>query len=208
MNLSFLLSAAGLLIMQANYSEMVRPRAHQKPKVIEEPRNNIIYERVTYKIFNKTLINVNYVELDKLISYNVIRMNFSVSITQPVHSLYVRGILYHKYQQYQRYLIDVEGDVCQFVKTGFLSSPFIPMILENTLTYLEDLEIDTDMELACPAIGTLALAHPCCNISHITIPLLPAGRFRFDVQFRVVKDGPIQASTQAFFRVSDVRVWF
>lgn len=201
-NLPLILSIISLIIIQAHYSKMA------KSNEFGDIPNNVIHEKSVIKVFNKTLIVLHYIEIDKLVARNTVRLNFSVTFTKPVDNLWMQGILYYKYQQYQRFLVNAEAEFCQFVTHGLFTSPYLRILLDNFWTYIEGFEIDTDMEPKCPFSGTVTVFNPSFNVSHITIPLLPAGRYRWDVYYRMAKNGPLQAAFQFFFRISDLRVWF
>lgn len=175
----------------------------------KEIDNNVIFEKFEYQIFNHSLVKVNYLEI-KPVGHNVLRANGSYSILQPLNDVWLRGTLYYKYVRYQKFLVNLEFNVCDLFANMF-NMPFTKLIIDNLVALYDDiseLEFDLDYELKCPLNGTASAYHPHFNMSKIVLPLLPAGRYRADYIYRTHKYGKPVALLQLFFQISDLRVWF
>lgn len=185
----------------------VKPTAKATPKPkakTEVPVNNIIFERFEYDLINKTLYIENEV-LVKTIAPNVIKFRVNFTVTSPINEMWVHSILYYKYNTYQKFLIESTDEVCSFYN-GIKENLLGKVILDNYLKHQH--YVRTNVKLKCPFFGTLYTECDGFNYSHSVFPLLPAGRFRFDSYFSPTKDGPLYATVQFYFRVSDLRVWF
>lgn len=174
--------------------------ASQHPRKVAEPENNIIFERLEYHIHNKKLIRENWV-LVKPIAPNVINLNISVTVTQQINYGWLRTTFYHKYNTYKKFLIDVSFEACGFLD-GTVGNPVGQVLLNNFV------HIERNFELRCPFEGLLIAGNDHLNVSKITLPLLPAGRYRIDLFGSTAKNGPLIGIAQVYFQISDLRVWF
>lgn len=86
------------------------------------PENNIIFERFEYRIINESVLIVNYHEI-KPVAHNVIRQNSSFTIFQPLKPIWIHTVLYYKYTRYQKYLIDLNVELCQFLGANAFDHP-------------------------------------------------------------------------------------
>lgn len=173
----------------------------------KEPDNNIIFEKFEYRMINESITKMNYHKITP-IAHNVIRANTSFTVLLPLKRMWVRTALYYKYTRYQKFLIDFNIEVCHLLSNEVFEHPLSKLALENFIIFIEDFDFELDLELKCPLSGTISFCFPRFNISKISLPLLPAGRYRFDVSYRTQKNGPTFAETEYYFQVSDLRVWF
>lgn len=174
--------------------------------------NNIIFEKLEYKMYDENLVKMNYYEF-KSIAHNVLRVNGSLTILKPFDEIWIRGVLYYKYTLYQKFLVDVEIELCHLLRNENLlfAFPFFKLATDNFMPLFEDIldsDLDMDFEVKCPFNGTVSAYLPHLNVSKIVVPLLPAGRFRLDMYYKQRKDGPLVVKSQHFFQISDLRVWF
>lgn len=173
----------------------------------KEADNNIIFEKYEYRILNETITRMNHHKIT-LIAHNVIRTNTSVSILLPLTKIWVRTALYYKYTRYQKFLIDFNIEVCHLLKDDIFKHPLATLAFQNFIVFLGQFDFGIDFELRCPVNGTILFYAERLNISRLTLPLLPAGRYRFDVSYRTQRNGPPFADSEYYFQVSDLRVWF
>lgn len=194
------------LIILLAFSEALAARARsQKPRVIEEPRNNLLFEKFEYEVLNSTWIDLKYADF-RLIQRNVVRLNASLDFVKPIDRMVMRLVLYYKYKFYQKFLVDIYGEMCAFTR-GEYWSPLGKLFADNLKK--ADVGLDMDFKLECPfPKGHFNIIHHALNISQISIPLLPAGRYRYDAFFSPIKNGPVYFKLHFYFAVSDLRVWF
>lgn len=80
----------------------------------KQPANNIIFERFEYENLNKSLFIENWVVIRQT-SWNVLKINISVTLTHPINEAWLHGVLFYKYNTYQKFLIDVTHEACSFL---------------------------------------------------------------------------------------------
>lgn len=165
-----------------------------------EPANNIIFERIEFVKLNKSLFHENLVFV-RSVAPNVLKVNISVTINQPINKIWIRTIFNRKQNTYNKFLIDVAFELCGLLD-GTLGNPMGEIMVNNFALF------DRNFELKCPFKGTLIAGSEHFNASYINFPLLPAGRYRVDIVLSLVKTGPIFGTIQIYFQVSDLRVWF
>lgn len=167
--------------------------------------NNVIFEKIEYTIFNKTLITDTMLSI-KLIARNVLRINGTLTFTESVNAIWVHAVLNYKYTTYQKYLVDQWMDVCSLLES--IGNDLLAQVIwENFSRYLNDSVFN--FELRCPFYGVLTATNiRGLNVSTLVIPLLQAGRYRADLHFAPRRNGPIYAISHIYARISDLRVWF
>lgn len=175
----------------------------------KQPANNVILERVEFENFNKSLIKL-HVFIVRPITWNVFKINVSVTLTDPVNELWAHGILFRKYNTYKKFLIDITFDVCGFFN-GTASNPVAQYIMENYLRLKENFKMNFNLQ--CPFSGAISVISDHFNSSELVIPLLSAGRYRWDVYGLAppLKKGLNSQKyfvVRFFFEISDLRVWF
>lgn len=171
----------------------------------EEPKNNVIFERLEYQVLNRTLIKERYVEV-RLIARNVIKVNASVELTEPVNRFWLHATLFYKYTIYQKYLIEVHDEVCQYLNVSVPFNALAQLAAWNVLEFIDDTNIE--FEIVCPFNGVLTVSNDGLNLSRLITPLLPAGRYRVDAALSRRKTSPPFATAQLYVRISDFRIWF
>lgn len=167
--------------------------------------NNVIFEKMEYQIFNKTLIKDGIIKWKK-VAYNALIFNASMTLTEPVKEIWVHTVLYYKYRQYQKYLIDLWVEYCRSV-TDPAHHPFGQVVYNNFLLLRDYYNISFDIQ--CPLSGELKFStRRTLNVSSVTIPLMQAGRYRMNFYYSVRQNGPIYAAGQVYVSISDLRIWF
>lgn len=167
--------------------------------------NNIIFEKMEYQILNKTLIKNGVVKWKK-VRYNTVVFNASMTLTEPLNEIWVHSVLYYKYRQYQKYLIDIWVEYCRSIADPS-SHPIINIVLNNFFALREHFFINFDLK--CPLSGEIEFRTiRSFNVSKIIIPLMQAGRYRANFYYTLHQNGPVYAAGQVYFSISDIRVWF
>lgn len=172
--------------------------------MIAQPPNNILFEKMEYKILNETLISYQKFQV-KPIASNVYDVNITGTLIQPINTLWFRYVLHRKYMRYQKYLIDIWEDTCAFFDGNLFSAYQISQI---GFRNFEKLNVKFNCELKCPFAGTVMLTSSKLNMSKFSIPLLPSARYRLDVYYAVEKNANLFVYFQIFFSISDIRIWF
>lgn len=139
----------------------------------KEADNNIIFEKYEYRILNETMARMNHHKIT-LIAHNVVRWNTSVSILLPLTNIWIRTALYYKYTRYQKFLIDLNIEICHLLNGNIFEHPLATLVLQNLIVFFGQIDLDVDCELRCPLNGTFSFYAARFNISRITLPLLPA----------------------------------
>lgn len=202
--LHFLLYAFAIANFVKSASQHRQPRGPKRKSA--EPVNNNIFEKVEYEVFNKTLIKDFRLEWRPLAS-NVFRYNVSVEITEHLNELWYNYRLFYKYTTYQKFLIDMNMDVCGILNKT-TNNPLTKVLLAN---YMREIQTDgyhMNFKPECPFYGYLEAWSTGSNSSHYNFPLVPAGRYRVDLEARRTEHGPVIMVVRAFVRVSDLRIWF
>lgn len=118
----------------------------------EEPRNNIILEKVEYRVLNRSVASNDWLEI-KPIAPNVYRLNFTTDLLQQSNEGWVRGVLYHKYTTYQKFLIDYKLEGCSLMNALLndnSTNPFAQYIIENIYEFYFDDGYETNFNFKCP----------------------------------------------------------
>lgn len=168
----------------------------------QKPENNAIMEKMTYEVFDKDLVESVHLEYRPL-ALNTHKLNVTVVLARPVETLWLRFRLYYKYTYYQKYLIDVREDACAFFR-GIENSPVAKILMEN----YNRMGVQFNFKLQCPLSGTLMAWNDRINSSHWKLPLMNAGRYRWDTTAMPSKYGKEYGVARAYVTISDFRVWF
>lgn len=178
-----------------------RSKQWQNPK--EEPKNNILYEKYEYEVYDSKTVAWHYVEV-KPIARNVLKINVTMEVNEPLTDIWVHAILYKKYTTYQKYLINIREDLCRIFHSLSNASPYTAVVMENVLRLVQ-----ANVPLKCPfKPGKLAAWADRLNASEISFPLMPAGRYRTDVYFSRMNPEKKYGLVKFYFSISDLRVWF
>lgn len=179
---------------------------HKKKRPIDEPKNNVQFEKFDYEIVNSTWIDVHFMDF-RPIKRNIVKINCSITLTQPVNQMFLHIFLYYKYNTYQKFLIHQIGEICAFSRGEYLN-PLGKIFHDNFIKPMAGGGFELSYKLQCPYYGDLNIYHGGVNLTQLTFPLLPAGRYRFDVYFTATRNGPIHFKYFVYFAISDIRVWF
>lgn len=179
--------------------------AIEAKRLRENIPNNVIFEKMEYQIFNKTLIKDGVVKWKK-VAYNTVIFNASMTITEPLNEIWVHSVLYYKYRQYQKYLIDIWVEYCRSIIDP-TNHPIAQVILNNFFSLNDNFYINFDLK--CPITGAMEFRSiRSFNVSKIVIPLMQAGRYRANFYYTLRQNGPVYAAGQVYVSVSDLRIWF
>lgn len=178
----------------------------EKPKRVrkyqEEPTNNLIFEKLEYELFDSELVPWLYVDIRPVAS-NILKINVTAILNQTVNEMWGHAVLYKKYLIYQKYLVDVREDVCEFFELDN-GSPVAKVMVNNILRILP-----TKISLRCPFHpGTMAVCNDRFNFSEMFFPLMPAGRYRLEITMTKKNPAHKYVIVKLYFAISDFRVWF
>lgn len=174
-----------------------RSKSSAKP-----PENNILFEKVESQIIDKKICSF-YIAEFRPIGHNLYKFNTTMTLVHPIDDVEVHFELYHKYNRYEKFLINLWEDGCLH-GSGTFTSPMDKLIMDN----IKRLGFEMTSDMRCPLHGTLSTTVDRFNASHLVIPLLPAGRYRLDFTFTEGKKRNVYVAVQGYFTVSDLRVWF
>lgn len=161
--------------------------------------NNVLFDHIEC-VVNKDFISEYKCEM-RPVAPNVFKMNGTVVLKRPFDNIWVHFQAYYRYSHYQKF-IDHWEDVCDFFKS-INKAPMLKMLFD---TFLHN-KVHFNFELQCPVKGTAIVYHPNANMSHFTLPLIPAGRYRVDLNITKGKNGIQFVFAQIHFKISDLRVW-
>lgn len=184
----------------------ISARQKKRKPTAAPPTNNIFFEKFEYEIYNKTLIQMHYVDI-RPIARNVIKGNASGTVTDTLDEIWLEGRLYYKYTTYQQTLGTVHLEVCSFFNKT-MQNPVAEIIYANIKEALAVNGAYLSFKLHCPYLGHMYGWHPGINISYLSFPLMPAGRYRVDIKQKRTRHGSPFALQQYYMRISDLRVWF
>lgn len=139
----------------------------------------------------------------KYISRHNLKIHLESTFDQPVKTIWAHGILYYRYNTYQKYAIDLWEDMCGFF-SGTAHSYFMVWLMSKMQNF-------TNLNHACPITGTVFLKVNNISANQFTIePLLPAGRYRFDLDLtKLSRNNDIRniyGSVRIFASISDHRI--
>ena len=126
-------------------------------------------------------------------------MNVLIQIEKPEKNIWVHTTAYHRYATYQKFAHQAE-DLCRYF-SDHKSAPVLNILMDN-FKKLGTLDIAS----ACP-LSRFSLRSEKLNASHFVAPLLPAGRYRFDLNLTFGKNGISYFDVKIYFRISDFRLW-
>lgn len=164
--------------------------------------NNILFERFEFQIVNQSAFKYYDVQM-KTIAPNILKYNLTGIYYHEVTELWMHFILYYKYKTYQKFLIDLWENVCESLNSKLLA-PVFKLALDN----IRELGVHINFKWKCPFPLRINIYHPGLNMSHAVVPLLPAGRYRFNVSFALQRGKSEYLDVQVYFAISDLRVFF
>lgn len=161
--------------------------------------NNVIFERFVCGNPNTDAISLNACEM-KPIAPNMYRMNLSVHIIQPLDNIWVYFVVYQRFSSYQKFVYQWE-DVCGYFRNES-KAPIFKVLFDN----LKRFSIG-ELNLQCPIANDVVIAVNKFNMSHFVLPLLPAARYRVDLNITQGRNKRHIGFAQVYFRISDFRLW-
>lgn len=171
----------------------------------EKIPNNLILEKITYQVFNKTLLKDASIKW-KTVAYNMMTYHAEMNVTSPITEFWVNLKLYYKYRRYEKYLVNMWVEYCNAVKDPE-KNPVSKFTYDNYLKSRD--KVNMNFDIKCPFYGKLlAETREPMNMSQLVFPLMQAGRYRLDFRFAPKQDGPIYSIIQVYGSISDLRVWF
>ncbi|XP_031629656.1 uncharacterized protein LOC116344937, partial [Contarinia nasturtii] len=129
-----------------------------------------------------------------------LRGYLNITLGRPVKELWIHGVFFFKYNQYQKFPIDLNENLC-----GWLSGKSKSYLLDWSL---KDLMAHTNLNHPCPYVGDAYVKVDNFSIKELLKfdMLLPAGRFRVDINFTEGHNKPTLLGTRTFFSISDNRI--
>lgn len=115
--------------------------------------------------------------------------------------MWAHGVLYYRYNTYQKYAIDLWEDLCGFLND---KAHFMMWIMSR-------LQHFSNLNHTCPYTGTVILKANNISVDKFRIePLLPAGRYRLDLNLtKLPRNNDIQnvyGMMRIFDSISDHRI--
>lgn len=162
--------------------------------------NNFIFERLECDKPNPQFLSELKCET-RTVARNVVKVNLTMVLKKELkNNVWLRTTVYYRFSTYTK-IFDITENVCGYLN-GTSSAPVVKKLVENIV----HLELQLNFKLQCPLTGTLMGTHAGINASHFSLPMVPAGRYRFELSFTRGKNGPSIVSGQVYVSVSDYRV--
>lgn len=123
-----------------------------KAKAKEKPTNNILFEKVQYRIHDRSVVSHDWLEF-RPIAPNVYHFNATVILAKQLNESWTRGILNYKYNTYQRFLVDYKAEGCAILDSlfnGNSTDPFAQIVMDNFYEFFFDSGYDSNVQLKCP----------------------------------------------------------
>lgn len=168
---------------------------------ISTGENNIFLEKAVCDEVNNEFI-AELKCISQPIAPNVFKTNITIHLKKPcLDNFWLHSTLYYRYSTYQHFIHQTEN-ICT------------PNQIARKLSLLNI--VTTNFQ----KLGNLTFNHKCpfkllmftadgFNVSHFIMPLMPAGRYRFDMNVtKAEKNGQHMFLMQYSFRISDYRKWF
>lgn len=135
----------------------------------------------------------------KQISRRRLRIHFDANLTRPLRGAHIHTIAYYKYNTYQKWAIDIWEDLCGWL-SGTKRSYIMDWSVKKVLNY-------SNFDRPCPLEGNLFLKLNNISMDKFPLePLLPSGRYRFDVNLTDANKIDVVVMGKLFFTVSDHRI--
>lgn len=135
------------------------------------------------------------------IGTNLVIMNFNFTVKEPIDEPVAHMVFYYKYTIFRKFPIDMWQNVCEILnpkkQVQFFSSAFKPL-----LPYIQH-----DGKLECPIMGSYAARISNISLDQFDLPsLIPAGKYRIDVNITEKNRKNVILVTQTYATVSDNRI--
>lgn len=168
--------------------------------VVTNP-NNFLFERFECDEPNPKFLSELKCEM-KTIARNVLKINVTLAFTSEAqNNLWLRTTVYYCLNTYGKFF-DLTENVCGYFNGGN-KAPIFKLIIDNLLA----LKTEFNFKLQCPLPKTLEITNAAMNLSQFLLPIIPAGRYRFEFTFTKGKNGPTLLFAQLYVSVSDVRAF-
>lgn len=134
----------------------------------------------------------------KYIDRNNIKANITATLSEPVKGFWIQGVGYYKYNYYQKIATEYWDDVCAWSggKNSFILDYFQRIIKKFS-----------NLHRKCPISGTVYARTNNMSLQELAFPqIIPAGRYRLDVNFTEGDRKTILASIVAYGSISDHRL--
>lgn len=162
-------------------------------------KNTIIFEKMEcYQNRNGHFSSVKC-EM-KRVSREHIKINLVINLTKPVNDVWIHGVFYYKYNRYQKFPIDLWESVCAWLG-GTGKSYMLEWTTRKILKY-------SNLNHSCPYNGTIFVKADRLSLKDLLAfeSLLPAGRFRLDINMTEGYAKKVFFIAQMFFAISDNRI--
>lgn len=136
----------------------------------------------------------------KRISRDNIKLNIAINLTAPVKDVWIHGVFYYKYTQYQKFPIDLWENLCGWLD-GTDKSHFLEWTTRKILKY-------SNLNHSCPYDGNVfvrADSYPMQNLLSFE-SILPSGRFRVEINLTEGYRKRVFFASKLFFAISDNRI--
>lgn len=135
------------------------------------------------------------------IGSDTIQVNIDATIPEPLNELYVHTVFYYKYTTFRKFPIDLWEELCGWLN-GKTKSFYLDAAMSKTISSFEH-----NGPRACPLIGHYAMRIPNISFAIFKAPsLMPAGRYRIDVNLTENDRNNVIAVTSFQVSVSDLRI--
>lgn len=135
----------------------------------------------------------------RLISRKAMKFDIVGHLNHPVKSAFMHTVLYYRYNTYKKYAWDLWEDFCGYLD-GSKKSYFLDFTLKRVLNF-------TNVNRPCPFEGDVFVKINNISLEKLPFePLLPAGRYRLDINFTDSSKKHIIFTSKLFGSVSDHRI--
>lgn len=136
----------------------------------------------------------------KRISRNYVKINLNITLKKPVKDVWIHGIFFYKYNLFQKFPIDLWGNLCLWLD-GKSKSYLLDWTTRPLLKY-------SNLNHTCPYTGTIHVKADNISIGQLLAfeNFLPSGRFRMDINLTEGYGKSVFFTSRTFFSVSDHRI--
>lgn len=135
----------------------------------------------------------------KYINWNNLRGYGGIHFRQPINAAWIHGILYYKYNTYQKIATEYWDDVCAWV-AGHRKSYYLDFMKPLIRNY-------TNFNHTCPYVGLVFGKADNISVQHFMIPqLMPAGRYKIEANLTEGDRKTVLTGGAVFFSISDHRI--
>lgn len=139
-------------------------------------------------------IDFMYCDL-KYIDRGHLKVEFQINLTEPIHDAWLNVVSYHKDKTYQKFALEMWGNICDFL-SGKSKSFALEWLIGTVQKY-------TNLNHSCPVAGVVTLKIKNISIDKFVLePLIPVGRYRLDINVTEQRKDPILFQ-QVYFNVTE-----